>query len=257
VEISAVVITFNEEKRLEAALRSLEGVASEIIVVDSLSTDDTLKVARKYTERVYERAWTHSADQKNHADTLASFPWILSLDADERLSPALRDELVKLRGHEPPCTGFSIPREAYYLGRWIRHSGWRPDRRVRLFRRDRARWEGDDVHERLVVDGDVEKLRGPIHHFPFETIGEHAARVNKFSSLAAQKLYAGKKKARLLRLLVLPTLRCLKTYFLKLGLLDGFPGLVIACLDGYGEFLRSAKLRSIWKKGKHIEPFPY
>jgi glycosyltransferase involved in cell wall biosynthesis len=257
VEISAVVITFHEEKRLEAALRSLKGVVSEIIVVDSFSTDDTLKIARKYTARAYERAWTHYADQKNHADGLASFPWILSLDADERLSSVLRDELLKLRGKEPACAGFSVPREAYYLGRWIRHSGWHPDRRVRLFRRDRARWEGDYVHERLVVDGDVEKLHGPVHHFTFETIGEHAARVNKFSGLAAQKLYARRKKGRILPMFVQPPFRFLATYFLRLGFLDGFAGLVIAGLDGYSVFLRQAKLRSIWKKGKHIEPFLY
>jgi glycosyltransferase involved in cell wall biosynthesis len=257
VEISAVVITFNEEKRLEPALKSLAEVVSEIIVVDSLSTDETLKVARKFNARVSERAWRGYADQKNYANKLASCPWILSLDADERLSPELADELRELRRKEPDCAGFSIPRQAYYLGRWIRHSGWFPDRSVRLFRADRARWEGDFVAERLAVDGPVEKLRGPIHHFAFPTIGEHAARVNKFSGLAAQKLYARKKKARLGRLLFQPTLRCLKTYFLKLGFLDGFPGLVIACLDGYGEFLRSAKLRSIWKKGERIEPFPY
>jgi hypothetical protein len=164
---------------------------------------------------------------------------------------------LKLRGKEPACAGFSVPREAYYLGRWIRHSGWRPDRRVRLFRRDRARWEGDYVHERLAVDGDVEKLRGSIHHFPFETIGEHAARVNKFSGLAAQKLYARRKKGRIPSMVVLPPFRFLATYVLKLGFLDGFAGLVIAGLDGYSVFLRQAKLRSIWKKGKHIEPFPY
>ena len=257
MEISAVVITFNEEKRLEPALKSLAEIVSEIVIVDSFSTDDTLKVARKYAACVYERAWTGYADQKNYANKLASCPWILSLDADERLSPELTEELGELRRTEPDCAGFSIPRKAYYLGRWIRHSGWFPDRCVRLFRRDWASWEGDFVAERLAVNGPVVELRGPIHHFAFPTIGAHAARVNNFSGLAAQKLYARKKKARLPRLLFLPTLRCLQTYFLKLGVLDGFPGLVIACLDGYGEFLRSAKLRSIWKKGERIEPLSY
>jgi glycosyltransferase involved in cell wall biosynthesis len=257
VEISAVVTTSNDEKRLEPALKSLEGVVSEIVVVDGLSADGTVDIARKFTPRVYEHPGASPVDQKSHAIELGSFPWVLCLDADERLSPELRTELLKLRRTEPECAGFSMPRRASYLGRWIRHSGWGPDRRVRLFRKGRASWEGEAWEERLTVDGPVEKLGGPIHYVPFGTIGDHAARVNKVSGLAAQRLYAQGKKAHLAGLVILPTLRCLRTYFLKLGCLDSFPGLVISVLDGYGAFLRSAKLRSIWKKGEHIEPFSY
>jgi len=257
VEISAVVTTFNDEKRLEPCLKSLEGVASELVVVDGLSADGTVKLARKFTARVYERAAPGPADQKNYAAKLASSPWVLCLDADERLSPELCAELLALRRGEPECAGFSAPRRTSYLGRWIRHSGWAPESCVHLFRKERARWEDDAAGERLAVDGPVEKLLGPVHRFPFATIGEHAARVNKVSGLAAQQLYARRKKGHLAGLVGLPTLRCLKTYVLKLGFLDGFPGLIIAVFDGYGAFLRSAKLRSIWKKGEHIEPFPY
>jgi len=257
MEISAVFITYNEERRLEPALKSVANIASEIIIVDSLSTDETLKIARKYTNKIFERKWTNFADQKNFANCQASCPWILSLDADERISPELRQEIAELKKGEPLCSAFSIPRKVFYLGKWIRHSGWYPDRKLRLFRRDKARWEGDYVHEYLVVRGRVEKLKGSIHHFTYRSIADHLARINKFSDLGAQKLYAQKKQCRFYHLVFLPFSRFIKTFFLKLGFLDGFAGLVISVLTSYAIFIRYAKLREIWKKGERIEPFPY
>jgi glycosyltransferase involved in cell wall biosynthesis len=255
VKISAVLITFNEEEKIEAALQSLEGIASEIIIVDSHSLDKTVKLVRKYTDKIFERAWTNYADQKNFADSHVVYPWILSLDADERLSPELRDELLALEKTEPSCAAFSMPRQVFYLGRWIRHSGWYPDRKIRLFRKGLARWEGEYVHERLVVDGDVGKLRGAIHHFTYRDIHDHLTRINRFSDLGAQKLYAAKKKCRWHHLVLLPGSRFLKSYIVKRGFLDGFAGLVISGLHAYSIFVRYAKLREIWKKGERLEPF--
>jgi len=257
VDISAVIITYNEEQRLEGALKSLAGLASEIIVVDCHSTDGTVKLAQRYSDRVFERAWTNYADQKNFGNDQAVHPWILSLDADERLSPELRGELLELRKSEPDCDAFSIPRLVFYLGRWIRHSGWYPDRKVRLFRKSRARWEGEFVHESLVFEGRLGKLDGPIHHFTYRNIAEHVARINKFSDLAAHKLYAAGRKSRCYHLLGLPFFRFFRAYLWRGGVLDGFAGLVISVLTGYAVFLRYAKLREIWKKGERIEPFPY
>lgn len=257
MEISAVIITYNEEARLEEALKSVRGIVSEIVVVDCHSTDNTVKIARRYTAKVFERSWTSFADQKNFANSRATYSWVLSLDADERISPELRQELLELKGTEPECAGFSIPRLVFYIGRWIRHSGWYPDRKVRLFRKDRARWEGEYVHEKLIVDGPIKKLRGPIHHFTYRNIAEHLTRINRFSDLGAQKLYARKKKCRFYHLLFLPFFRFFKAYVLQRGFLDGFAGLVISVLTGYAVFVRYAKLREIWKKGERIEPFPY
>lgn len=257
MDISAVIITSNEEKRLEPALKSLQGIASEIVVVDRFSTDDTLKLARKYTDRVFQRKWTDFADQKNFANSKASFGWILSLDADERISSELRQELLQLKETEPECSGFSMPRQVYYLGKWIRHSGWYPDRKIRLFRRDKARWEGAYVHEELVIEGVVEKLEGAIHHFTYRDISEHLKRINAFSELGAKKLYARQKKCRWHHLVLLPFFRFVKTFLFRAGFLDGFAGFVISVLHGYAIFLRYAKLREIWKKGEKIEPFPY
>ena len=257
VEISAVIITYNEEQRLEGALRSLAGVVSEVIVVDAHSTDGTARLARRFTDRVFERSWTNFADQKNYGNGLAVHPWILSLDADERLSPELRDEILELRGSEPDCAAFSFPRLVFYLGRWIRHSGWYPDRKVRLFRKAQARWEGEYVHESLVFRGTLRRLDGPLHHFTYRNIGEHLSRINRFSDLGAQKLYAAGRKARWPHLVVLPFVRFLRSYVWRGGVLDGFAGLVISVLNGYAAFARYAKLREIWKKGERIEPFPY
>jgi glycosyltransferase involved in cell wall biosynthesis len=256
VRISAVLITFNEEANISSALQSLAGIADEIVVVDSRSTDRTVKLAREFTDRVVERKWTNYSDQKNFADGLAVHPWILSLDADERISPGLRAELLALKSQDPSCAGFSMPRLVFYLGRWIRHCGWYPDRKVRLFRRDAARWEGEYVHETLVIRGEIRKLKGPLHHYTYRNIGDHLTRLNAFADLGAQKLYAQGRKSRWPHLLVLPFSRFLKSYVLKRGFLDGFAGLVVSVLNGYSIFVRYAKLREIWKKGERIEPFP-
>ena len=151
MKISAVLITFNEEKMIEAALASVKDIAAEIIVVDSDSADNTVEIVKKFTNRVFKRKWTNYADQKNFADSKATFPWILSLDADERLSPGLIEEIRDMLDQEPDCAAFSMPRQAYYLGKWIRHCGWYPDRKIRLFKRNKARWEGEYVHEGLGI----------------------------------------------------------------------------------------------------------
>jgi glycosyltransferase involved in cell wall biosynthesis len=257
MDISVVIITYNEEKRLEAALKSVADIASEIVVVDRFSDDDTVKVAKKYTDLVFQRKWTNFADQKNFGNNNTSFPWILSLDADERVSPELREEILSLKEGEPGCSAFSMPRQAFYLGRWIRHGGWYPDRKTRLFQKDSARWEGEYVHESLVVDGKVNLLKGSLHHFTYRNIRDHLERLNSFSGLGAQKLYARKKKCRWYHMGIFPFLNFLKSYFWRAGFLDGFAGFVIATLHGYSVFIRYAKLKEIWKKGERIGPFPY
>lgn len=256
MKISAIIITFNEAERLPAALKSLEGVASEIIVVDSHSTDDTVKIARSFGCRVFERDWTNYADQKNFGHSQASYPWILSLDADERLSPELREEIISLLPTEPDWAGFSMPRRVFYLGRWIRHGGWYPDRRVRLFRRERAHWEGEYVHEKLIIEGEIKRLKGDILHFTYRHITDHMRRINLFSELGAKKLYARRKKCRWYHLILLPWVRFVRNYIFLGGFLDGFPGLVISVLSSYALFARYAKLKEIWIRSEKIEPSP-
>lgn len=258
MKISFVIITKNEEKRLEPCLQSIKDLADEIVVVDAESRDNTVKVAEKYKARVFKRSWTNYSDQKNFANSRAKFPWIFSIDADERLSPQLQEELLELKNNqeEPAEAAFSVPRLTFYLGRWIRHSGWYPDRKIRLFRRDLARWVGEYVHESLEVDGPIGKLKGHLYHFTYDCLAEHLNRINLYTALAAKELYARQKKCRWYHLMILPFCRFLKSYFLQAGFRDGFPGLVISVLNGYMVFIRYAKLREIWKKGERIEPFP-
>ncbi len=256
MDISVVIITFNEQDRLEPTLKGVADIASEIIVVDSYSTDDTIKIAKKYTKNVFQRKWTNYSDQKNFANSKVSFPWILSLDADERLSPELHEELLQLKDKEPESIGFSMPRQVFYLGRWIKHTVWYPDRKLRLFQKDKAFWEGEFIHERLVIEGEVKKLKGALLHFTYRNIHDHLDQINVFSDLAAQKLYVKQKKCGWARLVLLPIIGFIKSYYLKAGILDGFAGFVVSVLHGYSIFLRYAKLREIWKKGEKIEAFP-
>jgi glycosyltransferase involved in cell wall biosynthesis len=255
MQISVVIITLNEEARIEGALKSVQAIADEIILVDSFSTDDTVKIAKNYTPHTFRRKWTNYADQKNFANNEAAFPWILSLDADERLSPELAQEILDLKKMEPGCAAFSMPRQVWYMGKWIRFSGWYPDRKTRLFRKDSARWEGEFVHESLKVDGRLSRLKGSLHHFTYRDIRDHLERINQFSTLGAKKLFAQEKKCRWYHLVFLPCSRFVKSYILKLGFLDGFAGFVISIFNGYAIFVRYAKLREIWKKGERIEPF--
>jgi glycosyltransferase involved in cell wall biosynthesis len=256
MDISVVIITYNEQDRLEPTLKSVADVAAEIIIVDSYSTDDTIKIAKKYTNKVFTRKWTNYSDQKNFANSKAAFPWILSLDADERISPELKEELLQLKDREPEANGFSMPRQVFYLGRWIKHTVWYPDRKLRLFKKNKAKWEGEFVHEKLVIEGETKKLNGPLLHFTYSSIHEHLDQINAFSDLAAQKLYAKQKKSSWAKLVLQPIFGFIKSYYFKAGILDGFAGFVVSVLHGYSIFLRYAKLREIWKKGERFEAFP-
>ena len=190
MRISVTVITLNEEEHLGRCLESVRGVADELIVVDAGSHDRTCAVAARLGARVYKRDWTNYADQKNFAAAQASHQWILSLDADECLSPALKKQLLEVKSHPAPANAYEFPRRAFYLGRWIRHCGWYPDRKPRLYRRRHGQWVGDYVHEHLACDGPVGRLKGDLLHYTCDSVSDHARRVGKYTSLAARDLQA-------------------------------------------------------------------
>jgi glycosyltransferase involved in cell wall biosynthesis len=248
MQISVVIITRNEARRLEPALQSVAELASECIICDSRSSDDTVDLARRYGCRILERDFAGYSDQKNFANAHAGAPWILSLDADERVSRELREEIKSLCDSDPDCAAFSMPRLTRYLGRFIRHSGWYPDRKVRLFRKGRAEWSGEFVHERLVVRGSVRPLRGDLLHDSYADLADHAARINRYSRLAAQGLFSRGARCRWYHVTLAPILRAFRAYVLHVGFMDGFPGLAIAVLSGYGLFLRYALLREMWRE---------
>jgi hypothetical protein len=254
MKISATVITLNEEADVARCLESMRGIVEEIIVVDSGSRDATQKIVESYGARFFTRPWTSYSDQKNFAADQAVHEWILSIDADECLSTQLRDALLEVREKSTMAAAYAFPRRAFYLGRWIDHSGWYPDCKTRLYRKESAHWSGDFVHERLVVDGATTKIGADLLHYSCQSVKEHALSLDRYTSLAAQELYAQGKRSTLFQLLGSPTAAFLKTYLIKAGFLDGIPGCLIACFAAYYNFLKYAKLWELEQRGENPPP---
>ena len=202
--ISICIICFNEEKNVRRCLESSKW-ADEIIVVDSMSQDRTAEIAREYTDKVYQRAWPGYVEQKNFALSKAKGDWILSIDTDEEISQGLKDEIRKEIEKEDAKDGYKIPRLSFYQGRWIKHSGFYPDRQLRLFGRNRGYWVGKRVHEMIHVNGKVALLRNNLLHYPYKgTISGQLKTVDKFSTLLAENMYEEGKRYHLFFLLMRP-----------------------------------------------------
>jgi glycosyltransferase involved in cell wall biosynthesis len=240
-QVTACLITLNEEKNLARALRSLQGYADEIVVADCGSTDRTLEIAGEFGAKVYARAWSNYADQKNFAAEAAMNDWILSLDADEELSPELRTALLEWKQREPEFAVYEFARRARYLGAWIGHSGWYPDRQRRLYRRNAAKFFGI-IHESLRFAGKPGRLRGNILHYTIDSVAEHRDKVENYSTLAAQQmLESGRQHWRTGMWLAAPWagIRC---FVLRCGFLDGFRGLRISHMAARTVWLKYRKL---------------
>ncbi|MGI8988668.1 MAG: glycosyltransferase family 2 protein [Bryobacteraceae bacterium] len=244
MKITATIITLNEELKIDRAIESLR-CCDEIIVLDSGSSDRTLEVAGKLGARVIERAWVNYAQQKNTAAALAANDWILSIDADEALSETLDGEILNIKKHGPAYDAYTMPRLAQYLGRWILHSGWYPDRKVRLYNRNKARWEGDFVHESVRVNGRVGHLEANLLHFTCESLSEHLKTMDRYTTLAAEELVARRINVPPARLFLDPAWTFIRTYLLQRGFLDGMEGLAIAHMAALYTFLKYAKARNM------------
>jgi len=245
--ISATLITYNEEQNIAGALESLSWV-DEIVVVDSGSSDTTLEICRRYTEKIYHRDWTGYVDQKNFAVEKALHDWIFSLDADERVSPELRSEIQALSTGDILCHGYRIPRVAFFMGRWIKHGNWYPDYQLRLFDRRHARWEGGRVHESVKIREKPESLTGEIHHFTYRSLTEYLRRLESYSNLAALDYLDKGKRATSFNLVAKPFAAFVSSYLLKRGFLDGTPGLTVAVLGSISAFFKHAKLYELQRK---------
>lgn len=240
MRISATIVTLNEERNIARAIGGL-GCADEVVVVDSGSTDRTREIASALGARVIEEKWRGYAAQKNYAAKCARFDWILSIDADESVGKELAAEIAALKLRDPACAGYSFPRLAQYLGRWIRHSGWYPDRKVRLYHRNKAQWAGDFVHESVEVQGTVGELRGDLLHFTCHSLSEHLRTLDRYTTLAARELIARGRPVPLRRLAIDPAWTLFRTYILQRGFLDGPQGLAIAWMAALYTFLKYAK----------------
>jgi len=239
--VTVTIITKNEAAHIGAAIDSASW-ADEIVVVDGGSTDDTMTLAAAKGVRVESRTWTGWVDQKNFAASLAANDWILSLDADERVTPALAHEIKGLLGDEPPCAAYKVPRVTFHLGRWIRTTDFYPDYQTRLYDRRAARWAGHYVHESVTVNGPVGRLTQELQHYSYADLSDHLNRINAYSTLAARQMYERGRRAGALDLFVQAPAAFLRNYILRRGVLDGSVGLLLSMVNAYSVFLKFAKL---------------
>ena len=241
--VSVSIVACNEEHNLPRCLASVASLAAEIVVMDSGSTDGTLRIASDAGARVVHQTWLGYRDQKNAALTHCTQPWVLALDADEELSPALRSEIEAFfrDGRDRHHHGASFPRKVWFLGRWITHGDWYPDRKLRLVRREGARWAGSPEHDFLEVPGDVLRMRSDLHHYSFPDTATFIRKINVFADEYLKRELAAGRQWSLIGNLTRPLWRFFRGYFLRRGFLDGFPGLWIAGAVAFQTFVRHSR----------------
>ncbi len=240
--LSVAIVCLNEEDRIKQCLESAS-FADEIVVVDSGSTDRTVEIAREYTGRVFHREWKGWKDQKRWAAEQCSHEWVLTLDADEVVSPELGESIRSVLKDPPTGVyGYTFARRTFYQGRWIRHAGWYPDRKLRLYKKSHASFSGEDPHEVIEINGGAGHLEGDLFHYTYRDFRHHASQLARYAAVNAEEKH--KKGVRFKRrdLVLRPPFTFFKTYVLKLGFLDGMPGFVISVMNGYYTFMKYARL---------------
>lgn len=240
-KLTVTVITRNEAANIGPVLASVAW-ADEIVVVDAESTDDTVALARCHTPKVFVSRWPGFSAQKNFAAAQAANDWILSVDADERVTPELAGEIRSVLGGAHAARGYRIPRVSFYLGRWIRSTDWYPDHQLRLYDRRAGRWVGDYVHERVDVPGPIGRLRHELQHLPYRDLSHHLQTMDRYTTLAAQQMQAAGRRVGTPALVVRPLGAFARNYLLRGGWRDGGVGLVVSALNSYYVFLKFAKL---------------
>jgi hypothetical protein len=244
--LSAILIAYNEELDLPRALASLKGVADEVVLVDSGSTDRTLEIARDSGARVYSRKLDGLAEQKNYAASLASHDWVLSIDCDEELSPELRSSILAWKQQNPDKAGYDFPLMTNYLGGWIRHSGWYPDHKLRLYRRDRGKFAGV-LHEGVGLDGPAGRLHGHLLHYTMRSYEEHKDKIEVLTTMAAEDMFAHGRKSWRAAMIVAPPWTFFQRLVFQLGVLDGRRGWLIAWISAvyiYTKYRKLGRLRA-------------
>ena len=242
-KLTVTVITRNESANIDAALASVSW-ADEIVVVDSQSEDDTAAIARRHSARVETRPWPGYSAQKNYAASTASHDWILSLDADERVTPALAAEIRALLASDPPRRGYRVPRVSHYLGRWIRGTDWYPDYQLRLYDRRAAEWNGRRVHESVrLKTGEPGLLKHDLQHYPYRDISDHLATIDRYTTLAAEQMRADGRVPSIAGVALHPPFAFLRNYVLRGGFRNGGAGFIVSVLNSYYVFLKLAKAR--------------
>ncbi|PJZ55945.1 glycosyltransferase family 2 protein [Leptospira barantonii] len=244
IKLSVAIITYNEEKNIGPCIDSCLDIADEIVILDSVSTDKTEKISKSYPSvKFYKQKFKGHIEQKNDAIALCKFDWILSLDADERVSPELKNSILtfKQKKDDETVNGFQVSRLTFHMGRFIRFGGWYPQYRYRIFRKGSAVWVGENPHDYISIRGKGNKIHGDIIHYSFRDLTHQVNTINQFSSIVAYTRQKKGKKFSSLRTIYKPFSKFMETYFFKFGFLDGFPGWVIAVSSAYSTFLKDAK----------------
>ena len=256
IKISVAIITYNEENNITRCLQSVKGIADDIVVIDSHSEDKTVKISEEFGARVIKRPFPGHIEQKNFAIKQTRFEWVLSVDADEALSTDLRDSImeVKERGPDPGTYGFFFNRLTNYAGLWIKHCGWYPDKKLRLFHKDYARWAGMNPHDIIEMKPKYKKgfLYGDLLHYSYDSISDHINQTNKFTTIAAKAAYKRGIKSSHFKIFTRPPLKFLRDYFWKRGLLDGRYGFIICLINSLSALLKYSKLKDL-QDGKRID----
>lgn len=248
IELSVVIITFNEERNIEKCILSLKDTADDIVVVDSFSTDKTEEICNKHKIRFIKHAFEGHIQQKNWAISQAKFPHVLSLDADEILSDELKKSIAEVKKNWQH-DGYSFNRLTNYCGSWIRHCGWYPDVKLRLWDSRKGSWTGENPHDCYVLQpGSTQKhIAGDLFHYSYYSIADHITQVNKFTDIAAKELFRKGRKSYITDIILRPVWKFKRDYIFKLGFLDGYNGFVICMISAHAAFLKYAKLRQLNK----------
>ncbi len=247
-KLSVIIICLNEQEKIRACLESVAW-ADEIVVCDSGSTDETLAICRQYTDRVFTDPWRGFGAHKNLALERATQPWVLSLDADERITPPLARRIREILASPVRADGYHIPRQNFFLGRWIRHGGWYPDYVLRLFRRQSGRFRERAVHEAVEVNGRTAHLAEPLEHYTYDSISAFIHRMDRYSGLAAEEMRRAGARFQAWDLVLRPLATAFRMYVLQGGFRDGIPGLALAGLYGGYTFAKYVKLWEMEAKG--------
>lgn len=250
--ISVIIITKDEEHNIQELLYTLEDF-SEIVVVDAESSDRTRELAERHGAKVFIRKWTNYSDQKQYAISLTKNDWIFSIDADERVTSELKEEIRKIFNNKIEYNGFYIPRKNYFLGRWIRHSGWWPDYVLRLFNKNFAKYDSRLVHEKIIISGKTMKLNSPIEHYTYKTISQFIHKLDTYSYLASQEILKNRpsRASLIINLLSRPLFTFIKMFILQRGYLDGRYGFYLACLYSFYTYLKY--MRALEEEGDNTD----
>ncbi len=257
MKLSVVIITLNEEKNLERCLLSVKRIADEIVVIDSLSTDNTVPIAEKFGARIISQKFLGHIEQKNFAAQQAANDWVLSLDADEVVTPEMEQSILAVKANTTH-DAYSFPRLNNYCGKWIKHSGWYPDRKTRLFNRTKGEWTGENPHDRWELYDKAKKpkqLNGDLQHYSFYTISDHVKKIEKYSDIAARLRVAKGKNYSILQIVIVPQWKFVSDYFIRLGFLDGYEGFIICKLGAMEKMIKYSKTRQYAQMKKQGKQF--